>query len=108
MRVERGWWRKGETTRKRGPSGSEKGTSLGSEEASEAAVWREGGTGDKRGRVGCSNERNLHDFACFSAPRLRPSGFSCLPTFSACFSGYDMAGTRVVGRREGRRVCRFN
>lgn len=56
--------------------------------------------------LGCSNERNLHDFACFSASRLRPSGFSCLPTFSACFSGYGMDGTRVVGLSAGMRVAR--
>ncbi|KAF7385188.1 hypothetical protein HZH66_012274 [Vespula vulgaris] len=56
----------------------------------------EGGKGG-----GCSNERNLHDFACFSTPCLRPSGFNCLPTFSACFSDYD--GVRVRRMKKKRR-----
>jgi len=34
-------------------------------------------------------------------PGAAPIGFSCLPTFSACFSGYGMAGTRVLESESG-------
>lgn len=54
---------------------------------------------ERGGGGGCSNERNLHDFACFSASWLRPSGFSFLPTFSACFSGCSHPATQERGRR---------
>lgn len=59
---------------------------------------------ERGGGGGCSNERNLHDFACFSASWLRPSGFSFLPTFSACFSGCSHPATQERGgrRREKR------
>lgn len=68
---------------------------------------------ERGGGGGCSNERNLHDFACFSASWLRPSGFSFLPTFSACFSGCSHPATQERGgeeereerRRKARRGC---
>lgn len=68
---------------------------------------------ERGGGGGCSNERNLHDFACFSASWLRPSGFSFLPTFSACFSGCSHPATQERGgeeegeerRRKTRRGC---
>lgn len=55
---------------------------------------------ERGGGGGCSNERNLHDFACFSASWLRPSGFSFLPTFSACFSGCSHPATQERGGEE--------
>lgn len=61
--------------------------------------WRRVEVRERGGGGGCSNERNLHDFACFSASWLRPSGFSFLPTFSACFSGCSHPATQERGRR---------
>lgn len=59
----------------------------------------------KRGRegVGCSNERNLHDFACFSAPRRCAHRVSavCL-RFLLAFLATAWPARRPVGSKGGK------
>ncbi|KAF7386427.1 hypothetical protein HZH68_013559 [Vespula germanica] len=51
--------------------------------------------------VEASSERGGRDRGAEVTPCLRPSGFNCLPTFSACFSDYD--GVRVRRMKKKRR-----
>lgn len=92
-----------------GPGGSEKDASFrigGSRRVGDRAgrgrVREDGGKreGGREG-VGCSNERNLHDFACFSAPRR------CAHRVSAVCLRFLLAFLTIRhGRHAGGRIGR--